>query len=689
MKNLKHRFQSFAFSNRSFPLILLFVCLLAYGLLIPWLGLYSDDWIFLATFQKMGSGGLTRYFSTNRPVWGLLYQFTLPLLGRVPWHWHVFGLVFHYTSALTLWGLVRLVWQQHAREAAWAALLFAVYPGFLLQPISLTFGHIFIIYTVYFLSLICLISAYRKPQKALIYTLLGLLFSAVNLLTMEYFFLLHLIQPVFLWIVSQDDFQSKREHFKFVFKRWLPYLAVFIGVSLWRTLFFEYQTNNYELLFLDQLKQSPIPAIGQLLLTVLRDLFNTGVAAWVSPLLHFVHLNPGDPISLAVLGVTAVSLVGILIYLLKFQPNKLPEERRWGFSLLFCGLLALLISGGPFWVTEIPVGLTGFKSRFTLPFIFGAVLSLTGLLAVIKLPLKAKHAIVAVLVSASIGLQLLSANEFRREWIQVNNTLWQMVWRMPDLETNTVIFSDEIPYQYFTEYTLSALIDWVYDPQPAPQKMSYGFYYPRERIQKGSLPELEPGYPIAVDHLGSVFEGNTDRVVTINFADYLGNPGCLEVLDPQLDAGNATLSPTQRTAASLSNPGLILLDPVQPVTPFGDVFLPEPKHTWCYLYIQADKARQAGDWQTVADLWQQAQSKGYTPSIANEFLPFVESYLTLGQVQQADEIAQQARRYDSLIQPTLCKVAQQALAVNPQIMSDPAFTNYRQLFGCGEISSLN
>src|SRR3989304_10257861 len=85
------RFRSLVKKINQPPWLILIACILAYGIMIPWLGLYSDDWIYLTSFHKFGTEGLTRYFSTNRPVWGFIYQSNLPILGITPCHWHLFG----------------------------------------------------------------------------------------------------------------------------------------------------------------------------------------------------------------------------------------------------------------------------------------------------------------------------------------------------------------------------------------------------------------------------------------------------------------------------------------------------------------------------------------------------------------------------------------------------------------------
>ena len=90
-------------SNFTFPLFLLVISILAYGILIPRLGFYSDDWIFIFTYNKIGPAGITQYFSTNRPLWGWLFQVTLPLLGTIPWKWQLFALILRWLTGISIW----------------------------------------------------------------------------------------------------------------------------------------------------------------------------------------------------------------------------------------------------------------------------------------------------------------------------------------------------------------------------------------------------------------------------------------------------------------------------------------------------------------------------------------------------------------------------------------------------------
>jgi hypothetical protein len=81
--------------RRIYPATILFiVAILAYGLLIPQMGFYWDDFPISWIRYQLGPEALTEYFSTNRPVWGALYQITTRIFPQV-------------MGFLSLWSLLR------------------------------------------------------------------------------------------------------------------------------------------------------------------------------------------------------------------------------------------------------------------------------------------------------------------------------------------------------------------------------------------------------------------------------------------------------------------------------------------------------------------------------------------------------------------------------------------------------
>ena len=148
-----------ASSLTSPPLVLGFVAILAYGLLIPQLGFYWDGLAISWIRYQLGPEAMAQYFSSNRPVWGLLYQFTTRLLPQVPIYWQVFALFWRWVTGLLVWVILRELFPERPRFALGTALLFLLYPGFNQQWGAFLYSHFFIVLGFFLLSIYLMLRA--------------------------------------------------------------------------------------------------------------------------------------------------------------------------------------------------------------------------------------------------------------------------------------------------------------------------------------------------------------------------------------------------------------------------------------------------------------------------------------------------------------------------------------------------
>ncbi len=635
------------------PWIIVFFCILAYGLVIPWLGFYWDDWAFLFIRTQLGAEGLTRYFSTNRPFIAWIPQLTIPLLGITPWKWHIFILVVKAASAISVWWVVRLVWRKACNLALWVALLFTVYPGFDQQPIAINYSNFFLLFTFLMLSFALSILAVRDPQHRWWVLLFALPFAAYSHLALEYFFLLELLRPVFLWLSLDDIRLTSKQRWKKVVLGWLPFLLVWLGVFEWRFFIFEFQTNNYELGLLEQFSISPLLTIGTLFLTILKDIFRVTLSAWALPFSFPDPATFGLRSSLLYAGVIAATFV-LTIAAVFLQPEEQPSHRKKNLSMLLAGLFGLAIAGWPFWLTSLPIGLHFAVSRFTLPFILGVSLFLVGLVYMFPLNSKVKNAILGILVVLACGYQLQMTTNYRRDWTIQKNLFWQLAWRAPGITAGTVIVANDTPIQYASDNSLVAPLNWMYAPDNHSDKLDYMFFYPSIRLET-ALKNLEPGMPIQKDYLAAAFKGTTDQLLAIVY----NPPGCVRVLDPELDPYNQMLPLLIRQAARLSRIELLQTTPaVDPALPMLQIFGTEPAHNWCYYFEQADQARQMEDWERVAALGDTAFQQGDYPNDPAERLVFIEGYAHTLQWKKAQDLTREAAAITPLMQPVLCRLWQ-------------------------------
>ena len=179
------------------PWLLLGIAFISYGIWIPFLGYYGDDWSYIWLSFKVHD--LAHFFEGNRPNLVYFYNIINPILGPTPWHWHLFIFILRWFSILAFWWLLCSIWGKENRVVQFAALLFAVYPGFFLQANAVTFSIVFFFLTVFILSFIPLFYAIRYPRYLIPLTILGMVLSFINLSGSEYFYFLELLRPLIIW----------------------------------------------------------------------------------------------------------------------------------------------------------------------------------------------------------------------------------------------------------------------------------------------------------------------------------------------------------------------------------------------------------------------------------------------------------------------------------------------------------
>src|SRR5574340_274385 len=122
------------------PLIILLIMVIVFGLMIPDLGFYLDDWpnVF---FDKVGGDKATLLFHAidGRPLKGFYPLAMFDLFGYSPLPWQIYNLALRYLTVIFFWLVIKNIWPRHEFQTGMAAILFAIYPIFAQQPIAVTF----------------------------------------------------------------------------------------------------------------------------------------------------------------------------------------------------------------------------------------------------------------------------------------------------------------------------------------------------------------------------------------------------------------------------------------------------------------------------------------------------------------------------------------------------------------------
>jgi len=635
-----------SFSSRTVPLIFAAVVFISYGVYIPWFGFYGDDWIYIYNYHLLGVGSFADFVAVDRPFSGWIYSLTTPVFGVSAGGYHLLLLVLRWGSVLLFWWILRLVWPENPRQAVWAALLFAVYPGFQQQPIAVQFILHFAVLNLFFLSLCCMLLSIKHQRWFWLLTLLGVL-GAVGMFSIEYFVGLELLRPVLIWLVLSQRTPTPPRRWRYALLYWLPYLPVLAAFGVWRVFIFKFPTYQPDMI--SGLLAHPVETLPLLLNRVLGDLKTVTLDAWRQT----ASLPTGSETRLYFLGlVTAVFLV-VLFYLVRltsrekvFAAEPKGFWQQWLPQAFIVSILALVVAGLPFWAASIKVELPFPWDRATLPFMVGACLLTVALL---EMALQPRFRLVAIagLVALSAGLHYRNALIYKEEWENLRTYFSQLVWRAPGLKPGTILVSDEIPLFRFSDNDLTPIVNWIYAPEHHSATIPYKYFDLSTRIG-AALPGLEDNLPVQHNYRNHMFSGSTSEVLSIYFR--LSN--CLYVLEPD-DSDFPNLP--ERIAETLP---ISHLDQIQSdrknEADLPPVFNGEAARDWCYYFEKADLARQQKDWNTVVNLATQAENLELVQKSPYELLPFIEAFAYTGEIDRFRQYVNLSEE-DDQIQPALCR----------------------------------
>lgn len=627
---------------------ILTLVILAYGLLAPWMGFYWDDWPFVWIYKFFGPREFLKAFNHDRPFLGPIFMMTTSLFGGSPLVWQLVGLLARALLSIELYFLLKLVFPSQKRNVLWVVLLFTVYPGYGQQWVA--FNHVnqqFIPLLFLLGSFLVSISMLRKGgSKSLI--LPAVFLQAVGLFSTEYFFGLEVIRFFLLLKILSEGISEKRELFSKALMRWFPHLALWILSALW--FYFFYSSGAYESygerLFSSALL-SPVAIIDELLNTI----YLAGFTSWLRAFDLFASVE-GSIVQVFTFLLLLVSSFLVFVFMRSANGGE-PEKRRpkatggFGRWAVAIGLVGILAGRLPSWAAGLPLRLEFDFDRFFVSIMLGASLLIIGLADLILKEGKGRLAILSLLIGLCVSQQFWLANTYRRDWENQRAFYWELTWRIPALERNTILLTDDLPLKYVFDLHVTAPLNWMYAESLDGRQLPYMLFYISTRLNS-LLPSLKPDTPVHVEFRTARFDGNTSQSISI----HKEAGGCLRVLDPVYAGAEAVTSAIGPLtyAIGFSNPSLITSD-APDLALDEKIFGPEPPHGWCYFYAKAELARQTADWDRVVVLYQQAQRERLKVSQPVEYLPFIEAFAMTGDTETATELSQST----VVAQPALCE----------------------------------
>lgn len=623
------------FQNFPFSAFLLMISILTYAPFFWERGFYWDEVPWTWIYFRLGPDALTQTFSTSRPFWGMLYQVTLPILGSDPWVWHLSLVFFRYLSAYLSYSLIKTIWPDRPTVARNASILFLVYPGLSQNFMGLMYTHFYIVLSAFIYSFLLTGCAIQKRQVW--WHLPSLMLSIANILMMEYFYFLELLRPLYIWAVlgkRRSDLTSSLRHSS-------PYMLSFLLISIWRMFYFPNQNASYPYGTLEALKNSPLDGLLGLLKMVATSFWNTSIAVWFRTVEIFEISKTGFPTFLGAIALAAI--IAVLLFIIK-QPTVTQTSRRSDFLI---GLIIWVFSGGAFWLVgsrTLPQ-LHFSTDRFTLPFMFSAALLAAFSLELLRSQ-NIRRILLVIMVAFSTAWQFTINRAFVRDREEHDRFFSQLIERVPSIPIGTTIITNDLPFQYYSDNSLSGTLNWLYS---RPGEMDTILYYASVRSQEGRALSagFEPGFEFSQNYLAKVFNGNTDQVLVFEYAP----PACLRLLDPEIDPLNKLLPPDLREASALSLP--TLAGNANSIT-IPD-HLNQVSNPWCDLYQSASLAAVEGNWIEVMNYYSAAEEQGLSAQSPMEKLIFIEAAANLGDWKTAVSLTREVHEFSKAsTSPSLC-----------------------------------
>ncbi len=651
IRRILETIRSLKFSPTTLPLAIVILLAAAFGWFVPLLGFYWDDWAFILMGKMQGAESFWQYHQYDRPLSAWINVVQFPFVGTNPAAWQVFVLGLRGLTALLVWWTLRLLWPGRAREAAWTALLFAVYPAFTQQPIAVTYSQHWTCYILYLLSLAFMILAHRNPHRYWAYTVLALAAMALNLFSMEYFAGVELLRPMILWFLASEDQFNPKVAARRVAIRASPYLLLFTAFIVWRVFFLQLPAEDPNQMRLAQeFTASPVTGLKTLLQFAWQDALYILFTGWESGF-------PVNSRALLVAVAAAALTVGYLSKLKSTPGDEGSGPKSWARRAMALGAMAVVLGPSPAWLTgkQVVVGL--YSSRFALPAMFGASLLMVALLDLLFSNRFIKLGLFGILIALAILFHHDNATRFIVSWEQQKDFYWQVYWRAPFAQPHTPVLSDGEVLNLVGAYSTTAGLNLLYGKGSDPSNLEYWFF---NLENKANSPNKGLGAkrPFTPEFRNWRFSGMVlDALVIDNNAR-----DCVRIVEDGRPE-NGPLSPLLRALAPATN-----LKRIQPDGEAGappeEIFGSEPPHAWCYYFQKAELARQFGQWNEIVRLGDEARAQGFTPTDPIEWFPFIEGYALGGNLDEARALTSEAHAAKALYDPLLCSLWEGMLSRN-------------------------
>jgi hypothetical protein len=620
-----------------------FFTLVSFGIYIPRLGLFGDDWIYLYSYHVAGSSGYPAFVSFDRPYSAWIYQLTSTLFAERVWMYHTYLFILRWLSGVLCWLILNKIWPKQKRQTLAIATVFAIFPAFLQQAISLEFILHFTILDALLLSIYLMILAVEKPKYKFWFMVPAALLVSGHF-SIEYFVGLEIVRPVILYVFLKRE-KGKKEKIGWLafLKAWAPYLAMDLAFAIWRVFIFKFP--SYEPHFIEKFGESPISALSGLLARIWNDFLLVFAKSWMQ-----IFSLPDEKVSKVFWILMVAAFAGSIVTFYLLRRAKSNKEKisfnwhQWPVIAILSGLFLFFVSGWPFWITEVPLELAFPWDRTFLSFMLAASFMIVGLVDLLFRP-KLQPVVLAIFLTFSVAFHYYNARIYENEHKAIQNYFWQLSWRIPTLKPGTILLTQDLPLWRESDNDLVGTLNYMFAPQSKSNDVPYYIFDFTSR-DKSVLPVIEADVPVVDGNRSLLFESTTSEILSV----YWNEADCVWlVFNNEVQPGGIPAPLNEYTVLSEDDQILFEENPERYVP---GVLADEPAHEWCYYYQKASLAHQMEDWDEVIRLAEEADNNGYDAQNAYEYFPIMDAYLQSGHFDRAFEYSEQIKNragYSSVI----------------------------------------
>lgn len=686
MKKIAGYFDKVRFPDWSIPIALLAVCGLAFGLLLPKLGFYQDDWHFVYYAYTRGAAGLTELLNYDgHPLAAPLYIASFKLLGFSPLNWQIFSLFWRWLAVATFWLVLHRIWPEQRRVTFTAAAIYIIYPLFTMQAMAVVYFEVWISHFLLAASFLLTIEALKQPKRFWLFTILAILLKLLHTFSSEYTWGMELARPVLIWLalpaIQNESFLRRLGRTAQIYA---PYLIVSLPALIWRGFLYNspVSTRSDPRLW-DAILTNPIGGISHLIFNAIPDLLLILISTWFQPLDPKLFIL-ADRFNLQVVGLMLISAAGLGVYLSRLEwsgGEKDQQKPPWMRQALIFGAAVLVFGMMPVYAAGyfVFLKLDPWNGRFVIGSMPGIAL-LTSLFIEALLDTPKKRLVAAALIiSLGIGWQVRKSNEFRHAWEAETNFYRQLTLRAPSITPHTAFIAQDEFLGLMGDYPTSFALNTIYaEPLGVSGQDARTWLFIVSSNFGGRVDGLLSGMPLVDKKHSTEFTGKSSDSLVMMYEPELDQ--CLWVITPE--AANAQIVPeTLRVISPLSNTRLI--DTSAAPTPFLQTILPSQPDNWCAYYQRGSLALQLKEWDQAVSLWEKAAEKGLRPANGFEYLPFIEAYGMTGNWPQAFELTRTANKSSKSMESALCTLwsrLQKQTATSPEQVN--AVAKVKDYLGC-------